>query len=165
MLKNMLKPGAESAPSTDIVRPQTYYNVNLRDDGIVWLERNARIFPSVREIHCAYDEFLHEVDNWILERRMKRGKLGTTARSPMAWLVDIRSAPSRRNDAEFERVVEERRKDLLRRSPLLAILVRTASGKMQLTRMARDGGAKLLIFDDFAAAVAALRAAMDETFR
>jgi hypothetical protein len=160
----MRKLGAESAPSTDIVRPQTYFDVNLRADGIVWLQRNARIYPSVREVHSAYDEFLCQVDNWILERRMKRGKLGTTARSPMAWLVDIRSAPSHRNDAEFEGAVEERRKDLLQRSPLLAILVRTASGKMQLTRMARDGGAKLLIFDDFSAAVAALHTAMNEAF-
>jgi hypothetical protein len=160
----MPKPGALSAPVTDIVRQQTYFDVNLRADGIVWLERNAQVYTKLRDVHCAYDEFLREVDNWLLERRMKRGKLGTTAPSPMAWLVDIRSAPSRRNDAEFENAVEERRKDLLQRSPLLAILVRTASGKMQLTRMARDGGAKLMIFDDFAGAVAALRAAMTEAF-
>ncbi len=146
------------------MKPQAYFDVNLRADGIVWLERNARVYPSVQELHGAYDEFLREVDNWRLERRIKRGKLGTTAPSPMAWLVDIRSAPSRRNDAEFEGAVEERRKDLLQRSPVLAILVRTASGKMQLTRMARDGGAKLLIFDDFSVAVTALHTAMNEVF-
>jgi hypothetical protein len=60
--------------------------------------------------------------------------------------------------------VEDRRKELLQRSPLLAILVRTASGKMQVTRMARSGGANLMVFDDSSAAVAALLAGMNQVF-
>jgi len=164
MLLDMAKARAEDAPSTDVVASQTYFDVCFRADGIVWLKRTANVYPSVDEVHRAYDEFLRRVDDSLLQRRIKSGNLGTKTRSPMAWLIDIRSAPSHRNDAEFERAVEDRRKDLLQRSPLLAVLVQSASGKMQLTRMSRDGGANLMIFDDFSAAVAALLAGMNLTF-
>jgi hypothetical protein len=158
----MAKASAEDALSTDVVASHTYFHGRLRTDGIVWLRRTAIVYPSVDEVHRAYDEFLGQVDDWVLRRRIKSGNLGTKTRSQMAWLFDVRSAPSHRNDAEFERAVEDRRKDLLRRSPLLAILVQSASGRMQLTRMSRDGGAKLMIFDDFSAAVAALLAGMNQ---
>jgi hypothetical protein len=159
---HMAKASAEDALSTDVVASHTYFHGRLRTDGIVWLRRTAIVYPSVDEVHRAYDEFLGLVDDWVLRRRIKSGNLGTKTRSQMAWLFDVRSAPSHRNDAEFERAVEDRRKDLLRRSPLLAILVQSASGRMQLTRMSRDGGAKLMIFDDFSAAVAALLAGMNQ---
>jgi len=160
----MPKPSAEGAPSSDVVVVQTYFDVTLRADGIVWLERTAAVYPSVQGVHQAYDEFLRQVDDWALGRRIKSGNLGTKTRSPLAWLFDVRAAPARRNDPEFERVVEDRRKELLQRSPLLAILVRTASGKMQVTRMARSGGANLMVFDDSSAAVAALLAGMNQVF-
>jgi hypothetical protein len=119
----MAKAGAVDAIATDVVASQTYFHVCLRADGIVWLRRAAKVYPSVDDVHRAYDEFLKTVDDSVLERRIKSGNLGTKTRSPMAWLVDIRSAPSHRNDAEFEHAVEDRRQDLLQRSPLLAILV------------------------------------------
>ena len=160
----MPKPSPEDAASADVVVAQTYFDVSLRGDGIVWLRRTTEVYPDVQAVHRAYDEFLAEVDDWALRRRIKSGSLGTTARSPLAWLFDVRAAPSRRNDSEFERVVGDRRKDLLQRSPLLAILVRTASGKMQMTRMARSGSANLMVFDDLSAAVAALLAGMNQVF-
>jgi hypothetical protein len=82
----------------------------------------------------------------------------------MAWLTDGRSAPARRNDPEFEQVVQDRRVDLLKRSPLIALLVESASGKMQITRMARTGKANIMIFDDFNEAVASLLERMKESF-
>jgi hypothetical protein len=160
----MSKPLAEDALSTDVVLAQTYFDVCLRADGIILLERTDEVYPNVQAVHQAYDEFLAEVDDWALRRRIKSGRLGTKARSPLAWLVDVRRAPSRRNDFAFERVVEDRRKDLLERSPLLAVLVRTASGKMQMTRMARSGSANLMVFDDLSTAVAALIAGMKQIF-
>jgi hypothetical protein len=74
----------------------------------------------------------------------------------MAWLYDVRGAPARRNDPEFEAVVQERRAQLLQRSPLLAVLVQTASGRMQVTRLARTGKANLTVFESFEEAVASL---------
>lgn len=160
----MAKAGAQEIGSPDIVVPQTYYDVVLRADGIVCLRRTVAVFPSITALHRAYGEFLRVVDDWILDRRIKSGDLGTKARTPMAWLIDVRSAPSRRNDPEFERAVQERRPDLLKRSPILAVLVQSASGKMQLTRMGRTDNVGLLVFDDFDAAVATLREKMTEAF-
>jgi hypothetical protein len=136
----------------------------LRADGIVWLRRSGALYRSVAEVHRAYSDFLRIVDDWLLDRRIKLGHLGTRERTPMAWLYDVRSAPERRNDPEFEQAIQERRADLLQRSPALAVLVQTASGKMQVTRMARTSKADLLIFDDFEQAVAALHQKMKEVF-
>jgi hypothetical protein len=135
---------------------QQYFEVVLRADGIVWLRRTDAVYPTVVSVHAAYDAFLRVVDDWLFDRRIKSGNIGTKAKTPMAWLYDVRAAPARRNDPEFEQVVQERRADLLKRSPALAVLVQTASGKMQVTRMARTGNASLMVFDDFDAAVASL---------
>ena len=160
----MPKAGSTELASTDIVVPQRYYDVILRADGIVWLKRSAEVFPSIAELHRAYGEYLKVVDDWLLDRRIKSGSLGTKAKTPMAWLTDVRSAPARRNDPEFEQAVQERRADLLKRSPLIALLVESASGKMQITRMARTGKASIMIFDDFNEAVASLLERMKEAF-
>jgi len=160
----MSKAGSEELASPDQVVLQKYFDVIMRADGIVWLRRTAEIYPSIQDVHRAYGEFLKVVDDWLLDRRIKSGGLGTKAKTPMAWLYDVRSAPERRNDPEFEQVVQERRADLLKRSPVLSVLVKTASGKMQVTRLARTGNAALMIFDDFDEAVASLLESMKETF-
>jgi len=160
----MSSAGIPEVASSDQVVLQKYFDVVLRTDGVVWLRRTAEIYPSIDAVHQAYGEFLRIVDDWLLDRRIKSGGLGTKVKTPMAWLYDVRSAPSRRNDPEFEQVVQERRADLLKRSPLLAVLVQTASGKMQVTRMARTGNANLLVFDDFAEAASSLLARMKEEF-
>ena len=82
----------------------------------------------------------------------------------MAWLCDVRGAPTRRNDPEFEQVVQERRADLLKRSPLLSVLVQTASGKMQVTRMARVTNANVMVLDDFDEAVTSLLTRIKQVF-
>jgi hypothetical protein len=148
--------------SADQVVLQKYYDVILRADGIVWLRRTAEIFPSIAELHRAYGEYLKVVDDWLLDRRIKSGSLGTKAKTPMAWLTDVRAAPARRNDPEFEQAIQERRADLVKRSSLIALLVQSASGKMQITRMARTGNTSLMIFDDFDDAVATLLEKMKE---
>jgi hypothetical protein len=156
-------PKAELA-STDQVVPQKYFDVILRADGIVWLKRTQELYERIEDVHRAYGEFLKVVDDWLLDRRIKSGGLGTKAKTPMAWLYDVRSAPARRNDPEFEKVVQDRRADLMKRSPLLSVLVKTASGKMQVTRMARTSSASLMIFDDFEEAVGALLQGMKDVF-
>jgi hypothetical protein len=160
----MSKSGIPELSSTDQVVLQKYFDVILRADGIVWLRRTAEVYPSIEAVHQAYGEFLRVVDDWLLDRRIKSGGLGTKAKTPIAWLYDVRSAPSRRNDPEFEQAVQDRRADLLKRSPALSVLVQTASGKMQVTRMARTGKANLMIFDDFDEAVESLLTRMREAF-
>ena len=150
--------------STDQVISQEYFDVILRADGIVWLRRTDVIYPSIDAVHQAYGAFLKVVDDWLLDRRIKSGGLGTKAKTPSAWLYDLRSAPARRNDPEFEKVIQERRADLLKRSPAIVVLVKTASGKMQVTRLARTGNAQLSVLDDFDDAVAVLQERMKQEF-
>jgi hypothetical protein len=160
----MTSAGARDAPVSDIVVEQAYFSVVLRADGIVWLRRTTEVYSSVADVHRAYDEFLRVVDDWLLSRRIKSGRLGTKARTPMAWLIDLREAPVRRNDPEFESVVQQRRHHLLERAPLIGLLLRTASGRMQLKRMARTDHAELMTFEDLPEAVSTLLERMKETF-
>jgi hypothetical protein len=55
----------------------------------------------------------------------------------LAWLFDIRAAPTQRNDPEFEAAIIARSPDLVKRSPLICLLVKTSTGRMQVTRMSR----------------------------
>lgn len=144
---------------------QTYFDVVLREDGIVWLRRNDVVYPTVASVHVAYDTFLKTVDDWLFDRRIKSGGLGTKVKTPMAWVYDVRGAPARRNDPEFEKVVQDRRADLLKRSPVLSVLVQTASGKMQVTRLARTGNASLMIFEDVEEALGSSLERMKNEFR
>jgi hypothetical protein len=136
---------------------QTFFELELRPDGIVWLKRTPVAYGSITDVERAYDEFLKAVDDWMLERRIASGQLGTRTRSPIGWLYDLRSAPGQRNDPEFEAVIQRRRPDLLKRSPYLVVLVKTAAGRMQLHRIAKDDKDKLRISDDFDASIAWLR--------
>lgn len=134
--------------------PQTHFSLTLRSDGIVWLARTAAVYPSIQAVHDAYDTFLGVVDDWLLDRRMRLGLLGKKARTPMSWLYDVRGAPVLRNDPEFEKVVQARRADLLQRSSALAILVGTAAGRMQLSRLLSSAKIEIGVFDDFDEATA-----------
>lgn len=136
---------------------QTYFDLELRSDGIVWLKRTPVPYGTIADVGRAYDDFLKAVDDWMLERRISSGQLGTRARTLVAWLYDLRSAPGQRNDPEFESVIRRRRADLLKRSPFLVVLVKTAAGRMQLNRITKDDKNKLRISDDFNASVAWLR--------
>lgn len=133
---------------------QPHFEVVLRDDGVIWLRRRNVPYDSIADVDRAYDQFLNTVDDWLLDRRIKMGLVGTRSRAPMGWLYDLRDGPSQRNDPAFEEAIRKRRQDLLSRSPVLAILVKTAAGRMQLDRMGRQARAELTIFDDFDKAVA-----------
>jgi hypothetical protein len=143
---------------------QRFFEMDLRSDGIVWLRRRGVPYDSILDLHHAYDEFLATVDDWLLERRIKAGLLGTRKRTPMAWLYDLRGGPPQRNDPVLEEAIRARRADLLARSPLLAILVKTMAGRMQLSRMARETRTDLFISDDFDDTVSWLLEQMPSAF-
>jgi hypothetical protein len=144
---------------------QPYYEVRLRSDGIVWLCRRRVPFPGIQAVHEAYDTFLASVDDWLLERRIGLGLIGTRRKAPMAWLFDMREAPDMRNDPAFEEVVKQRRPDLLERSPALAILVGTSAGQMQLKRITRDENVVLGVFNDEDEIVSWLLRRIKESFK
>lgn len=142
---------------------QKFFDVELLPDGIVWLRRTPFPYDALADVGRAYDDFLATVDDWLLERRMKSGALGTRARTPMAWLYDLRAAPAPRNDPAFEGVIQTRRADLLRRSPLLVILVKTAAGRMQVSRITGGKKAPFHVSDDLDESLSWLRARLAET--
>jgi hypothetical protein len=141
---------------------QKFFDIELRVDGIAWLKRTPTPYSSITEVHQAYDYFLTVVDDWLLTRRIKSGSLGTRRRTPMGWLYDVRAATSQRNDPEFEEVIQKRRADLLERSPLLVVVVKTAAGRMQVARLARDGSSNLRITHDAEDAIDWLRAELSK---
>ena len=135
---------------------QRFFEVLLRDDGIVWLRRLPVAYETLSDLHSAYDEFVAVVDDHLLSERIKSGELGTKVHTPMAWLYDVRDAPTNRNDPAFEAAIKERRPELLSRGAL-AVLVETATGLMQLSRMAAADNRSFVVVGDFAEAVTWLR--------
>jgi hypothetical protein len=73
-------------------------------------------------------------------------------------LLDLRSGPPGRNDAEFEEASGVWRKQLSHAAERVAILLRTVAGKLQSQRLARgEGRAPNNVFLDEAEALAYLR--------
>jgi hypothetical protein len=142
--------------STRSIR-QTFFDVDLRSDGIVWLKRTIVPYASLVEVNRAYDEFLAVVDPWLADRSPRSGVVRAGDPPPMGWLYDLRAASAQRNDPEFEAVIQARRSDLLARTPLLVVLVKTAAGRLQLNRLAAPNRAQLQVSDDVEASIAWLR--------
>lgn len=147
--KTKVKMAAHGQSIPDRVVRQQFFELRLRRDGIVWLTRGSEPYASVADLHKAYDGFLAAVDDWLLERRIASGRLGTRERLPTAWLFDLRFVSSSRNDPAFEKAVQRRQADVVKRSPLVAVLVKTAIGRMQMNRLrqAEDQGDPE-VFDD-----------------
>jgi hypothetical protein len=72
-------------------------------------------------------------------------------------LVDLRGGPPGRNDPDFERATEAWRRQLATELERVAILVRTAAGKLHVQRLGREVGRAPGVFMDEAEAVAWLR--------
>ena len=128
---------------------QEYFELELRCDSIVWVKRGFKPYTVLADIHKAYDQLLSAVDDWLLDRRIANGRLGTREWTPMAWLFDVRAVSIFRNDDAFERAVQRRQSDLIKRSQLMAVLVKTATGRMQMNRLRRgEDQGDPEIFDD-----------------
>jgi hypothetical protein len=113
----------------------------IADDGFVRVTRTATPAPPNDEGARLYDA----VTAALGKARARR------------VLVDLRGSPPGRNDPEFERSTEAFRRSLAAYERV-AILVRTAVGKLQLTRLSRESGRAAPVFLDEAEALAYLRA-------
>lgn len=103
------------------------------NEKLVVLRRTAEPFESIETSLAAY----------IAVRR----KLDTLARRSLSFLVDLRNGPPR-NDPEFEAAIAAHRRAFFDRFSKTAVLVRTAAGRMQLTRHMRDDGLDSLVTTD-----------------
>lgn len=112
------------------------------DDGIARVTRTAAAPPGPAQMAALYGE---------LTAAMRRSGCKRA-------LIDLRGGPPGRNDPEFERASEDWRKSLAANLERIAILVRTAVGKLHIQRLGREVGRAPSIFMDEAEAIAFLRA-------
>jgi hypothetical protein len=128
-------------PPRELVRNE-YFRLSAEDEArLMRLDRSPVPFASSDAIE---DAFLD----------IGRGTEGVTA----AWalLIDSRDAPAR-NDPAFEEHFKRVRRPILGRFGRIAVLVKSAAGKLQIARYAREDNLHLTVFDDEAEALAFLR--------
>jgi hypothetical protein len=112
-------------------------------DGFTRVTRSANPPPSASEMAALYASM-----RAVLRRAGTR-----------RLLLDLRGGPPGRNDPEFERASEQWRRALTTDFERVAILVRTAVGKLHIQRLGREIGREPSIFMDEAEALKFLGAA------
>jgi hypothetical protein len=92
--------------------------------GFLRLVRTARTYADLDEVRRTDDE----VGQVMRARSPRETRL----------LFDLRGGPPGRNDPEFERVGVETRHGMAKLFSRVAILVKTAAGRLQVNRLTRD---------------------------
>jgi hypothetical protein len=110
-----------------------------RPQRLVRITRSATRARDIGEITQAFDEAIRSLD--------------TFDRVGLRLLIDLRAAPGR-NDAEFERAMASRRAEIMRGFMVVAILVQTPVGELQVARITREDGSNAKVFSDEAKALA-----------
>jgi hypothetical protein len=116
-----------------LIESEHFHVVVVPAHEFVHAKRLAQTFATVAECESAHELVARKLDT--LNRRRTR------------MLFDLRAAPGR-NDPEFEEAIAVHRKRIFERFLAAAIIVRTASGKMQVTRHMRDDGNAVEVFLD-----------------
>jgi hypothetical protein len=125
----------------------SFYTV-LLSSNFVLVRRTAQPFATMEECTQAHEEVGKALD--ALSRRN------------FALLVDLRKAPGR-HDPEFEAVMTDCRKRVVTGFRSAAALVRTAAGKMQVSRHIRQDSLTMSVFDDEQEALDFLGVAVSQT--
>jgi hypothetical protein len=100
---------------------------------LVRMARSAVPFHTLEECRAYYGAVASTVEK--LERRA------------LALLVDVRDAPAR-NDPAFEGTIAAYRKRMVNGFSRVAVLVKTAAGKLNVARHAKNDGVELTVFQD-----------------
>jgi hypothetical protein len=126
----------------DLLRSQHFI---VTVDDVARLVRRARTaapFESVEQIESAYEALLRALE--------------AIDRPRYAQLIDARMAPPR-NDPAFEAAVTRYHDALYSGFRAVAVLVRSAAGRLQVRRMLDASGVGAPVFSDEAAALAFLQ--------
>lgn len=121
---------------------------HLPYDGLFIVIRRPTPFPSIDAVHWAMDR---------LERALR-----AVPHAGASIIVDIRAAIPR-NDPAYEEAMEQRRRTVLGGFKYIAVLVRTLSGKLQVTRHAQTDGLSVLPFHSLDDASHFLRVPLDDS--
>ncbi len=112
--------------------------------GLVRYARSATPYPSLEDVRRVHEAVL--------------GVLSSVPPDARKVLLDLRAAPPR-NDPAFEAEVTRALQKMMPRFARRAVLVKSAAGRLQTQRLARErGDAAPAIFDDEADALAHLDA-------
>lgn len=117
---------------------------------VVTCDEEARLVRFVRtETPLTTEEAIRVISDVVdVLRRLPRAQL--------THLLDLRRAPAR-NDPEFERAVHPYMAATLHGFVRVAVLVRTAAGRLQTRRIGRAGGVEAQVFLTEEAALEYLR--------
>jgi hypothetical protein len=128
-------------PWRELVRNE-YFSLSANDDArIMRLLRTGTAFASTEAIDQAFLDVARASD---------------TVSPAWGLLLDSRDAPAR-NDPAFEEQFKRLRRPILARFGRTAVLVKSAAGKLQVARYAREDNAALAVFDDETEAIAFLK--------
>lgn len=108
------------------------------DHRVVRLTRTAVHYPDIKAVDTSLSS--------------SHAAMHKAARRDLGALVDLRQGPMR-NDPEFEAVTAKYRFKFAEGYGRSAVLVRTAVGKLQLSRLGREAHREIPIFDDEDAAL------------
>lgn len=110
---------------------QDYFHLELLPEGICWMRRTCREYGALTEVSRAYYELFDATAPW-------RRRLGGGGMAPVGFLYDVRGGPVGRSDPAFEDIHKRFRHVMLKHDSALVVLVRSAAGLMQLSRMIRE---------------------------
>ncbi len=118
-----------------------YYNVEVEaTQRLVRIKRLPTNFPSADEMARGHKELLRAIAPYV----------------GFKLLLDVREGPAR-SDPEYEVGASQMRKQIVTRFERAAVLVRSAVGRLQVQRLAKDDGVALQVFQDEKAALEHLR--------
>lgn len=117
----------------DVFENKHWALLRVRPQLILIVRRTGEPYESVEEVHDSFAEL--------------EAALAEYNRKHFSLLVDLRSAPQR-NDPEYEKAASGEPAALARDFLRVAVLVRTAAGKLQVGRHIRNSGAKMMPFND-----------------
>ena len=127
---------------TRTLHADSYVTLTIDDAArVVRYKRSSESYPSIEHLRDCHKKI--------------RAALATLPSGTHSILIDVRDAPPR-NDAAFEDEVRESLRALAGQFPKRATLVRTAVGKLQTQRLAREREDTVRAFTDEAEALAHL---------
>lgn len=109
----------------EVLRSQYFTVLISRNQLLVRVIRSSQPFDSIKTVITAWKE----VD----------GAVAKAARKGWALLVDMRQGPAR-NDPEFEQAIQSVVPEVRKGYRRIGVLVRSAVGRMQVSRVARSYG-------------------------
>jgi hypothetical protein len=137
----MQRPGRapdEMIHAFEVFENQHWALQRVRPQLILIVRRSSAPYESAEEVKSSFAEL--------------EAALSEYHRKHFGLLVDLRSAPQR-NDPEYEKVAASEPVALSRDFARVAVLVRTAAGKLQVGRHIRTSGVKMQLFNDEAEAL------------